>query len=288
MQNLQNMASFKQARKEKGFTIIELVVVILLLGILAATALPRFMDVTDEAHTAVVDAVEGSLVTSAALFRAQWFAKGQPTTAVPEFGSGTFSANSSGYPALAGTASSNCVALFGELLQDGGAPSVTALNITASEEGTPVTEGSGAASVTIGPLIDSASIAAVADDGDFVAVKSAGGTVYCVETVDGNGICTGTGYYTSLAAAQQKYEFDDTAGASGTDNAPDYADGDTALAALVSQGGSCTYYYAGQYKDPVTGLTGGYSGDGDVLGLDTLTYTLATGDISRAVTAYEP
>ena len=47
--------------KQTGFTIIELVVVIVLLGIMAATALPRFMDVTSEAHSAVVDGVKGGM-----------------------------------------------------------------------------------------------------------------------------------------------------------------------------------------------------------------------------------
>lgn len=64
--------------KQQGFTIIELVVVILLLGILAATALPRFIDVTTEAHTSVFESNAGALATGIALYRAEWTARGQP------------------------------------------------------------------------------------------------------------------------------------------------------------------------------------------------------------------
>lgn len=45
------------ARRTDGFSLIELVVVIVLLGILAAVAVPRFLDLRSEARTAQLDGV---------------------------------------------------------------------------------------------------------------------------------------------------------------------------------------------------------------------------------------
>lgn len=53
--------------KQKGFTLIELVVVIALLGILAAFAIPRFASLEREARSAVTQGLSGSVRSAAAM-----------------------------------------------------------------------------------------------------------------------------------------------------------------------------------------------------------------------------
>lgn len=57
------------ARKEKGFTLIELVMVIVILGILAAFALPRFADLGGDARAASIQGVYGAVRSANSIVR---------------------------------------------------------------------------------------------------------------------------------------------------------------------------------------------------------------------------
>ena len=124
-------------QRQRGFTLIELVVVIVILGVLAAIALPRFMNATNDAHVAAVKGTGGALAAGVALVRSQWEldrvrssdpldSDGNPNTDVVGFGAGNVDVNAAGWPvgiSASGSAAA-CVEIWQGVLQ-GSAPSVS-------------------------------------------------------------------------------------------------------------------------------------------------------------------
>jgi MSHA pilin protein MshA len=81
-------------RSQGGFTLIELIVVIVILGILAATALPKFSSLSGDARYAAMNAARGSLSTIASLGHAKFLIDGKASQTME----GTTITLASGYP----------------------------------------------------------------------------------------------------------------------------------------------------------------------------------------------
>lgn len=92
--------NLKGMSNNQGFTLIEMVVVVALISILAAVALPRMLDTYDNAHEAVVFGAGGAMSSAVVLVRAQWVSNGSSVAVdgVDGFGNDDVATSSDGWP----------------------------------------------------------------------------------------------------------------------------------------------------------------------------------------------
>ena len=90
-------------RQQSGFTLIELIAVIVVLGILAATALPKFTDTSGQARLSAVDGLRAAIIGSYTMVYAQSILDGQTQLAGGNvMVSGVAVSTVWGYPSVAG------------------------------------------------------------------------------------------------------------------------------------------------------------------------------------------
>lgn len=117
---MSKLSSTRYNSMNKGFTLIELVIVVVILGLLAVAAVPRFLDATDDAEDSSLAGVAGNFSTAVGLVKSQWILDGGKSDSVTLDGSVINVDDETGYPVGDTNAGDNsnedCVLIFQDIL----------------------------------------------------------------------------------------------------------------------------------------------------------------------------